>query len=68
MISAQDIYDIQKLDPEEQNVVFSLVKSFLLSKENKNEAQQFLANTRKKYINTNPMTMEEIDKIIHESE
>lgn len=46
MISAQDIYDIQKLDPEEQNVVFSLVKSFLLSKENKNEAQQFLANTR----------------------
>lgn len=66
MLSVQDIYDIQKLDLEEQNVIFSLVRSFLVSKEDKNEAQKFLADTRKKYLDKNPMTMEEIDKIIHD--
>lgn len=65
MISAQDIRDIASLQPEEQTVVLSLVKSFKLSVE-QNEDQKKLAEIRAKHLATNPMTMEEIDRIIHE--
>lgn len=65
MISAQDIRDIASLQPEEQTVVLSLVKSFKLCSE-QNEDQKRLAEIRAKHLDNNPMTMEEIDKIIHE--
>ena len=68
MLSTQEIYDIQKLNPDEQNVIFSLIRCFLSSKKEKNDAQIFLATAREKHLETNPMTMEEIDRIIHESE
>lgn len=65
MISAQDIRDIASLQPEEQTVVLSLVKSFKLCSE-QNEDRKRLAEIRAKHLDTNPMTMEEIDKIIHD--
>ncbi len=66
MVTARDINDIQALQPEEQVLVLSLVKSFINSKGRKNEEQKRLAEMREKYLKNNPMTMEEIDKAIHE--
>lgn len=66
MVTARDINDIQALEPDEQVLVLSLVKSFINSKGRKNEEQIRLAEMREKYVKNNPMTMEEIDKVIHE--
>jgi len=66
MVSAKDINDIQSLKPEEQIVVLSLVRSFMGAEDNMNDAQKRLLSMRKKYVAENPMTMEEIDEIIHE--
>ncbi|MCM1159105.1 MAG: hypothetical protein NC300_02440 [Bacteroidales bacterium] len=66
MVTARDINDIQALEPDEQVLVLSLVKSFINSKGRKNEEQTRLAKMREKYVKSNPMTMEEIDKVIHE--
>ncbi|MCM1180357.1 MAG: hypothetical protein NC347_08890 [Clostridium sp.] len=66
MVTARDINDIQALEPDEQVLVLSLVKSFINSKGRKSEEQIRLAEMREKYVKNNPMTMEEIDKVIHE--
>ena len=67
MLTEKEIEDIQRLDPEEQSVVMSLVNSFKNAKA-KNEMQQFLEQARRECLLTNVMTMEEIDKVIHEGE
>ncbi len=66
MVTARDISDIQALQPDEQVLVLSLVRSFINSRDNKNDAQIKLARMREKYVAKNPMDMEEIDKEIHE--
>ena len=60
MVTARDISDIQALKPDEQVLVLSLVKSFTNSRDKKNDDQERLARMRQKYVNKNPMTMEEI--------
>lgn len=67
MLTEKEIEDIQGLNPEEQSVVMSLVNSFKNAK-TKNEMQQFLEKTRRECLLTNAMSMEEIDRIIHEGE
>lgn len=67
MLTEKEIEDIQRLDPEERSVVMSLVNSFKNAKA-KNEMQQFLEQARRECLLTNAMTMEEIDKVIHEGE
>lgn len=66
MVTARDIKDIQALQPDEQVLVLSLVKSFINSRGKRNDAQNQLEKMREKYVASNPMSMEEIDKIIHE--
>lgn len=65
MVTARDIKDIQALQPDEQVLVLSLVKSFVNSRGKRNDAQNRLARMREKYVADNPMSMEEIDNIIH---
>ena len=60
MVTARDINDIQALKPDEQVLVLSLVKS----PENTNEDQKRLARMRQKYVEKNPMTMDEINSVI----
>lgn len=67
MLTEKEIEAIQELMPEEQLVVMSLVNSFKNSKA-KNEMQIFLEQTRNDCLITNPMSMEEIDKVIHDGE
>lgn len=66
MVTARDINDIQSLQPDEQVLVLSLVKSFINSRGERNSDQERLATMREKYLAQNPMSMEEIDRIIHE--
>lgn len=66
MVTARDISDIQSLQPDEQVLVLSLVKSFINSRGERNSDQERLATMREKYLAQNPMSMEEIDRIIHE--
>lgn len=68
VISPQDMQDIESLRPEEQNLVFSLVRSMIANQDVQTEAQKRFAMEREKYVNSNPMSMEEIDKIIHEED
>ena len=63
MVTARDINDIQALKPDEQ-LVLGLVKSFVKSPENTNEDQKRLARMRQKYVEKNPMTMDEINSVI----
>lgn len=63
---ARDISDIQSLQPDEQVLVLSLVKSFINSRGERNSDQEKLATMREKYLAQNLMSMEEIDRIIHE--
>lgn len=65
MVTARDISDIQALQPDEQVLVLSLVRSFMNTRDKKNEDQDKLAKMRKKYVSDNPMSMDEIDKVIH---
>lgn len=67
MLTERDIQAIRELSSEEQSVVMSLVNSFNKGKEI-NEMQVFLKEARSEYVLSNPMSMEEIDKIIHEEE
>lgn len=66
MVTARDISDIQALQPDEQVLVLSLVKSFINSRDKRNDAQNKLAQMREKYVTDNPMGMDEINKEIHE--
>ena len=66
MVTARDISDIQALQPDEQVLVLSLVKSFINSRDKRNDAQSKLAQMREKYVADNPMSMDEINKEIHE--
>lgn len=66
MVTARDINDIQALQPDEQVLVLSLVKSFINSRDKRNDAQSKLAQMREKYVADNPMSMDEINKEIHE--
>lgn len=66
MVTARDISDIQALQPDEQVLVLSLVKSFINSRDKRNDAQNKLAQMREKYLTDNPMGMDEINKEIHE--
>lgn len=66
MVTARDISDIQALQPDEQVLVLSLVKSFINSRDKRNDAQNKLAQMREKYVADNPMGMDEINKEIHE--
>lgn len=65
MVTARDISDIQALQPDEQVLVLSLVRSFINTRDKKNEDQDRLAKMRKKYVSGNSMGMDEIDKVIH---
>lgn len=65
MLTEKEIRTIQELLPEEQSVVMSLVNSFKKTKE-MNEMQKFLKQARSECMLVNPMSMEEIDKVIHE--
>lgn len=67
MLTEKEIEDIQGLNPEEQSVVMSLVNS-LKNAKTKNEMQHFLEQTRRECLLTNAMSMEEIDRVIHEGE
>ncbi len=64
MVTARDISDIQALKPDEQVLVLSPVKSFARSPENANEGKKRLARMRQKYVEKNPMTMDEINSVI----
>ena len=66
MVTARVINDIQALHPDEQVLVLSLVKSFINSRDKRNDAQSKLAQMREKYVADNPMSMDEINKEIHE--
>ena len=66
MVTARDMNDIQALQPDEQVLVLSLVKSFINSRDKRNDAQSKLAQMREKYVADNPMSMDEINKEIHE--
>ena len=55
MVTARDIKDIQALQPDEQVLVLSLVKSFINSRGKRNDAQNRLAKMREKYVTSNPM-------------
>ena len=66
MVTARVINDIQALQPDEQVLVLSLVKSFINSRDKRNDAQSKLAQMREKYVADNPMSMDEINKEIHE--
>ena len=46
--------------------MLSLVKSFINSRDKRNDAQSKLAQMREKYVADNPMNMDEINKEIHE--
>ena len=61
MVTARDIKDIQALQPDEQVLVLSLINS----RGKRNDAQNRLAKMREKYVTNNPMSMDEIDQIIH---
>lgn len=65
MLTEKEIRTIQELLPEEQSVVMSLVNSFKYSKE-MNSMQKSLKQARSECLLANPMSMEEINKIIHE--
>lgn len=65
MLTEKEIRTIQELLPEEQSVVMSLVNSFKNSKE-MNSMQKSLKQARSECLLANPMSMEEINKIIHE--
>ena len=41
------------------------MKSFINSRGKRNDAQNRLAEMREKYVTSNPMSMDEIDQIIH---
>ena len=66
MATARDINDVQALKPDEQVLLLSLVKSFVRLPENTNEDQKRLARMRQKYVENNPMTMDEINSVIEE--
>ena len=65
-MTANDIKDMQSLAPDEQVIIFSLVRSFKSGREKKTEAQKWFSATRSRMVSENPMSMEEIDRIIHE--
>ena len=65
MITENEIKTIQELLPEEQEVVMSLVNSFKKPKK-MNDMQKILKKARQECLSKNPMTMEEIDSIIHD--
>jgi hypothetical protein len=68
VVSPKDIRDIESLRPDEQKLVISLVHSLLEKRETQTEAQKWFAAEREQCVNSNPMSMEEIDKIIHEED
>lgn len=65
MVSAEMVKDIDLLRPNEQILVFSMIKSFLNQRDHVTPAQEQFARERKKYEGRD-MSMEEIDAIIHE--
>lgn len=65
MITAEAINEINSLEPNEQTVVLSLVKGFLLRKERRTKAQEQFAEECKKYEDKQ-LTMDEINAILHE--
>ena len=66
-MTANDIRDMQSLAPDEQVIIFSLVRSFMKGREQQTDAQKWFAEERSRMVKENPMSMEEIDRIIHES-
>lgn len=68
MITAADIRNIQALPQEDQALVFNLVDSLLKGNGVKTDAQRWFHETRDNMVNENPLTMEEIDMIIHEEQ
>ena len=66
MVTATDIRNIQALMPDEQVLVFSMVDSFLKGKGSQTDAQRWFHETRDRMVAENPLTPEEIDRIIHE--
>ncbi|MBR2275099.1 MAG: hypothetical protein IJ873_03435 [Lachnospiraceae bacterium] len=66
MVSAEMVRDIESLKPDELTLVLSMIKSFINQKD-RTEAQKQFEIEREKYKDRR-MTMEEIDKIIHEGD
>ena len=66
MISASVMNDINSLQPEDQTVVFSLVKSLVMRETYRTEAQKRFEEECRRYEGRQ-MSMDEIDAIISES-
>ncbi|MDD2971224.1 MAG: hypothetical protein PHE02_03735 [Lachnospiraceae bacterium] len=67
MFATKEMDLLSSLMPEEQVVVISLARSMVKSRNKKTTARQQFETECKKYTDRN-MTMEEIDKIIHEED
>lgn len=67
MVSAEVLRDLNSLQPDEQTLVLSLVKSLNRNAVKKTEAQIQFEKECRKYEGKN-MTMQEIDQIIHDEE
>lgn len=64
MISQALVNDINSLSESEQSKVIRLVQ--FIKKNRNGSAASWLDGVRKKYADVKPMTMDEIDRIIHE--
>ena len=66
MVTASLMNEINSLQPEEQTIVASLVRSFVIRNDRRTEAQKRFEEECRLYEGRE-MTMEEIDSIIHEA-
>lgn len=66
MVTANLMEEINSLQPEEQTIVASLVRSFVIRNDRRTKAQKRFEEECRLYEGRE-MTMEEIDSIIHEA-
>ena len=64
MLSQAVLDDINSFTEDDQNKVINLV--YYIKQRKTSSASEWLDRQREKYADTNPMTMQEIDRIIHE--
>lgn len=65
MVSSNVLNDINALQIEQQAVVLSLIKSFIKQQERRTQAQIRFEEDCKRYDERQPLSMSEIDDIIH---
>ena len=64
-IAADELQVLEKLDRSEMEMVMSFASSLVKNRQGHSEDYHRFQEIRKKMIERNPMSMEEIDKIIH---